>query len=388
MSYFDAGFWSHRRAASRVVEFAYTYQGNILYFSSEKNMNTFSYDPTKYMPSGGGYCPLAMSGLDPALSWVCTSVSPVDPLSYEVDTQGRLWLYREPALYSMAEKCMRDWLDSGVGGVSPYSQAQANWANLVAQRTGTGELYPPAMMNKNTKHGPPRALKSDQDRRCRGWVVEPCVGLVRRRRGLAPYARGRVSLSVRTAAAGVPSLITAGRQWALGPWQSPRPTPGEKVGLNHGRRVPLGPRKCLTRTHRPLARLCFESSKPALLANAPISALDARTSCNRFIGPRFSRDSARIASCGRASAWRPTAAIHLKRVRRRRGATHPAPCFRQPRPTCSTEYGQPVPASGPCRRWKKRRPRKHARGGKGGRATRLFMTHAGKWTTATGLRRS
>ena len=36
--------------------------------------------PTKYMPSGGGYCPLAMSGLDPALSWVCTSVSAGGPV--------------------------------------------------------------------------------------------------------------------------------------------------------------------------------------------------------------------------------------------------------------------------------------------------------------------
>ena len=75
-------------------------------------------------------------------------------------------MYREPsALYSMAE-VYEDWLDSEVGGVSPYSQAQANWANLVAQRTGTGELYPPTMMNKNTKecmdlYG---LLKTDQDR--------------------------------------------------------------------------------------------------------------------------------------------------------------------------------------------------------------------------------
>ena len=166
MSYFDAASGLIDEPVRGSAQYAYNYQGNILYFSSEKNLNTFSFDPTKYMPSGGGYCPLAMSGLDPALSWVCTSVSPVDPLSYEVDTQGRLWLYREPsALYSMAE-VYADWLDSGVGGVSPYSQAQANWATLVAQRTGTGELYPPTMMNKNTRecmdlYG---LLKTDQDR--------------------------------------------------------------------------------------------------------------------------------------------------------------------------------------------------------------------------------
>jgi YHS domain-containing protein len=166
MSYFDAANGLIDEPLRGSSEFSYVYNGNLLYFSSEKNMNTFSYDPTKYMPSGGGYCPLAMSGLDPALPGVCTSFSPVDPLSYEVDTQGRLWLYRGPsALYLMAE-VYEDWLDSGVGGVSPYSQAQANWANLVAKRTGTGELYPPTMMNKNTKHcidlyG---LLKSDQDR--------------------------------------------------------------------------------------------------------------------------------------------------------------------------------------------------------------------------------
>jgi YHS domain-containing protein len=149
MSYFDASQGLIDQPVRGTKEFVSVYEGNTLYFSSEKNMNTFSYDPSKYMPAGGGYCPLAMSGLDPALSWVCTSVSPIDPLSYEVDSQGRLWLYREPsALFSMAE-VYGEWLDSNVKGPSPYSQALANWANLVALRTGTGQLYPPTMMNKN-----------------------------------------------------------------------------------------------------------------------------------------------------------------------------------------------------------------------------------------------
>ena len=149
MSYFDASQGLIDQPVRGTKEFVSVYEGNTLYFSSEKNMNTFSYDPSKYMPAGGGYCPLAMSGLDPALSWVCTSVSPIDPLSYEVDSQGRLWLYREPsALFSMAE-VYGEWLDSNVKGPSPYSQAVANWANLVALRTGTGQLYPPTMMNKN-----------------------------------------------------------------------------------------------------------------------------------------------------------------------------------------------------------------------------------------------
>ena len=75
-------------------------------------MNTFSYEPTKYMPSGGGYCPLAMSGLDPALSWVCTSVSLAGgPVIVRGRHAGAAVVVSGPsALYSMAE-VYEDWLD-------------------------------------------------------------------------------------------------------------------------------------------------------------------------------------------------------------------------------------------------------------------------------------
>lgn len=125
--------------------FLAAYEGSVLHFASDANRATFLADPEAYMPGGGGFCALALSGLDDDLD-NCVSVSPVDPAVYEI-IDGTLWLYRSVA----ARKIMDDYAaemaaHAGPQGdvASPYDDAKNNWRLLTR-----GDVFAGQFMNDN-----------------------------------------------------------------------------------------------------------------------------------------------------------------------------------------------------------------------------------------------
>ena len=122
------------------------YQGNRLHFSSEQNLNQFLKEPEYYMPKGGGYCALALSGLDPNLE-TCAGLSPVEPSAYEVrrgagglaaDPTAGLYLYRSPGAKSVMEELAASY------GREAYDIVLNSWAFIVR-----GDVYSGDMMNNN-----------------------------------------------------------------------------------------------------------------------------------------------------------------------------------------------------------------------------------------------
>ena len=105
-----------------------TYQGNLLRFSTTGNRDTFERDPAHFMPRGGGFCALALTGMDGDLAG-CVSVSAVAPMAYELKHDG-LWLFRtagaKNSMLSLAAENGEEVTDA----VDPFNQAESNWNKL------------------------------------------------------------------------------------------------------------------------------------------------------------------------------------------------------------------------------------------------------------------
>ena len=128
MSYFGDGAPT---AGARSLRYRDDATGATFYFSSEAARSRFAEDPESFKPQAGGYCALALSGLDPNLGdgSSCSSISPVDPSVYVVNDLG-LFLFRMEGAKDIMESY-------DAQGLEPYAAAVAAWADLAA--LGAGE---------------------------------------------------------------------------------------------------------------------------------------------------------------------------------------------------------------------------------------------------------
>ena len=82
--YDPVSYFANGRPMKGRKEYAYSFQGILYRFSSQRNLNTFNKDPSKYEPQYGGWCAYAM-GND-------GSKVDVNPETFKI-IDGRLYLF-------------------------------------------------------------------------------------------------------------------------------------------------------------------------------------------------------------------------------------------------------------------------------------------------------
>lgn len=125
-----------------VAAYDANYHDNLLYFATEANRDTFVADPEAYMPRGGGFCALALSGMDVDLN-DCVGVSPVQPGAFRI-VEGLLWVFRSESAAISMEKLRAEAALVDPGSTLIYDMARVNWQKL----TG-GDIFAGGFNNKN-----------------------------------------------------------------------------------------------------------------------------------------------------------------------------------------------------------------------------------------------
>ncbi|WP_299520957.1 YHS domain-containing (seleno)protein [Winogradskyella sp.] len=109
---YDVVAYFNHEAKTGVKQFSTTYDGIKFRFSSQKNLNTFLENPTKYIPQYGGYCAYA----------IATSSKKVDinPKTFEI-RDGKLYLFYN----SWGNNTLKKWQKNDVKGLQ--KQADKHW---------------------------------------------------------------------------------------------------------------------------------------------------------------------------------------------------------------------------------------------------------------------
>lgn len=109
VSYFD------NNAIEGDKKYTATHEGVKYKFSSQKNLDTFNENPTKYVPQYGGYCAYALGAKDKKVS--------IDPETFEV-REGKLYLFYN----SWGNNTFKSWLKGPPNALR--AKADENWKRL------------------------------------------------------------------------------------------------------------------------------------------------------------------------------------------------------------------------------------------------------------------
>lgn len=109
VAYFDG------QAKAGTKKYVYKYQNTKLKFSSQKNLNRFKKNPTKYLPQYGGYCAYAMGKDGSKVS--------VNPKTFEI-RNGKLYLFYNAYLTNT----LKSWKKEGAEQLR--KKADKNWEKV------------------------------------------------------------------------------------------------------------------------------------------------------------------------------------------------------------------------------------------------------------------